>query len=388
MIVGISNDKYPEKRTIIVNNNVEYVNFKTNNFYYYINLLNMKVLHKRKNFIFKPLRTTGKDRVDIFHLFNEVALTSRKWIATFETELPRILPQKSGNKSDNFPELDRLAPALVANNCLALIALSGAAYQMEKRLFERLPEVGEAIMGKTVVMHPPQALHVTHREKRLAQNPLHFVFIGNEFYRKGGGEVVRAFSELVEERLLQPEQVRVTLIGDLEKRVNYAHGQHQDDPFFSKETEKLISQHSLFEHQGFMPNDQVLSLLQRADVGLLPTWAETYGFSVLEMQSCGCPVITSNVRALPEINPVTAGWQVINPLDEDLDYRVTSVQVRDALRQRIITQLKTTILSIVQDPEQIGVKAAAAIERIKTEHDISAYQQKLQALYARQGASL
>ncbi|WP_338567632.1 glycosyltransferase family 4 protein [Erwinia sp. E_sp_B01_3] len=276
----------------------------------------------------------------------------------------------------------------MANNCLALIALSGAAYQMEKRLFERLPEVGEAIMGKTVVMHPPQALHVTHREKRLAQNPLHFVFIGNEFYRKGGGEVVRAFSELVEERLLQPEQVRVTLIGDLEKRVNYAHGQHQDDPFFSKETEKLISQHSLFEHQGFMPNDQVLSLLQRADVGLLPTWAETYGFSVLEMQSCGCPVITSNVRALPEINPVTAGWQVINPLDEDLDYRVTSVQVRDALRQRIITQLKTTILSIVQDPEQIGVKAAAAIERIKTEHDISAYQQKLQALYARQGASL
>ncbi|WP_338567631.1 hypothetical protein VRC02_10455 [Erwinia sp. E_sp_B01_3] len=95
MIVGISNDKYPEKRTIIVNNNVEYVNFKTNNFYYYINLLNMKVLHKRKNFIFKPLRTTGKDRVDIFHLFNEVALTSRKWIATFETELPRILPQKA-----------------------------------------------------------------------------------------------------------------------------------------------------------------------------------------------------------------------------------------------------------------------------------------------------
>ena len=387
MIVGISNDKYPEKRTIIVNNNVEYVNFKLNNFYYYINLLNMKILHKRKSFIFKPLRTSGKDQVDIFHVFNEVALTSRKWIATFETELPRILPQKSGLKSDNYPELDRLALALIANNCLALIALSGAAYRMEKRLFERRPELEKAIMEKTVVMHPPQTLHVTHREKRPPHQPLHFVFIGNEFYRKGGGEVVRAFSELVEEKLIKPEQVKVTLIGDLEKKANYAHGKHQDDSLFSSETEKLIGRYSLFEQIRFMPNDQVLSLLQRADVGLLPTWAETYGFSVLEMQSCGCPVITSNVRALPEINPETAGWQVINPLDEDLDYRVTSVEVRDALRQQIVTQLKTIILSIVQDPDQISRKAAAAIERIKTEHDISAYQQKLQALYALQGAS-
>ena len=192
---------------------------------------------------------------------------------------------------------------------------------------------------------------------------------------------------MVEEKLIKPEQVKVTLIGDLEKKANYAHGKHQDDPFFSSETEKLIGRYNLFEQIRFMPNNQVLALLQRADVGLLPTWAETYGFSVLEMQSCGCPVITSNVRALPEINPDTAGWQIINQLDEDLDYRVTSAEIRDALRQQTITQLKTIILSIVQDPDQISRKAAAAIERIKTEHDISAYQQKLQALYALQGAS-
>lgn len=383
MIVGISNDNYPEKRTIMVDSSVKYVNFKTNNYYYYINLLNMKLLKKRKNFIFKPLRSSEKEHVDIFHLFNEVAITGQKWIATFETELPRILPKKSGLKSEIFPELDRLAPALTAENCLALIAISDAAWQMEKKLYQRRPELAKVIMEKTVIMHPPQKLHLTERPERDPAQPIHFVFIGNEFYRKGGGEVVRAFAELVEEGQLQPDQIQVSLIGDLEKKHNYAHGEYQDDPLFGSYTESVIARYSFFSHVSFMPNDKVLDLLQRADVGLLPTWAETYGFSVLEMQSCGCPVITSNVRALPEINPVSAGWQVITALNDDLDYSVNSVQERNYLRQQIITQLKGLILTIVKDPTQISQKAAASIERIKNEHDISAYQEKLRALYQR-----
>lgn len=383
MIVGISNDNYPEKRTIMVDNSIEYINFKTKNYYYYINLLNMKFLKKKKNFIFKPLHSSEKEHVDIFHLFNEVAITGHKWIATFETELPRVLPKKSGLKSENFPELDRLASALTAENCLALIALSEAAWQMEKKLYQRRPELAKVIMEKTVVMHPPQKLHLTERPDRDPAQPVHFVFIGNEFYRKGGGEVVRAFAELVEEGRLQPAQIEVSLIGDLEKKHNYAHGQFQDDPLFCSYTESVIDRYGFFRHVSFMPNERVLELLQRADVGLLPTWAETYGFSVLEMQSCGCPVITSNVRALPEINPSEAGWQVISPLNDDLDYSVSSIQERNYVRQQIITQLKALILKIVEDPTQISQKAAAAIERIKREHDISAYQEKLRALYQR-----
>jgi glycosyltransferase involved in cell wall biosynthesis len=232
-------------------------------------------------------------------------------------------------------------------------------------------------------MHPPQKLTLAHREARDPTQPIHFVFIGNEFYRKGGGEVVRAFSELVEENLINPEQLKVTLIGDLEKKHNYAHGHYQDDPLFASYTESVIARHGWIEHVGFMPNDRVLKLLQQADVGLLPTWAETYGFSVLEMQSCGCPVITTNVRALPEINPEQAGWQVINSLNDDLDYSVKSIQERNYVRMQTIEQLKAIILSIFAAPEQINQKANAAIARIRNEHDILAYQQQLQMLYNR-----
>jgi glycosyltransferase involved in cell wall biosynthesis len=46
-----------------------------------------------------------------------------------------------------------------------------------------------------------------------------------------------------------------------------------------------------------LPNHEVLELMKKSHVGLLPTYADTYGYSVLEFQAAGCPVITTNVRA-------------------------------------------------------------------------------------------
>ena len=51
-----------------------------------------------------------------------------------------------------------------------------------------------------------------------------------------------------------------------------------------------------------LTNNETLELMKKSHIGLLPTYADTYGYSVLEFQAAGCPVITTNVRALPEIN--------------------------------------------------------------------------------------
>jgi len=383
MRVGVSNDNYPEKRTIIVDADVEYVNFKNKNIYSYINLVNMKFLKKDKIFLFRPLGGVQKKKIDVFHVFNEIAITDRKWVATFETELPRILPPKNGTKEDNRAKLRQLSSALTANNCLALIALSGAAYQMEMKLFNDSPELSRVLRDKMVVMHPPQKLYMTERPARNAADPVHFVFVGKDFYRKGGGEIVKAFGELLAEKKIQPEQIKVTLVGDLTKTGNYAFGEFQDDPAFARETEATIARYALFEHHSAMPNDKVMLLMQKADVGMLPTWAETYGFSVLEMQSCGCPVITTNVRALPEINPQEAGWLISHPLNDDCDFSITSQQDRDTLRRNTVDRMKAIIEDIVRSPEQIHDKANASIARIRTEHNVEAYQAKLRQLYSK-----
>jgi glycosyltransferase involved in cell wall biosynthesis len=37
------------------------------------------------------------------------------------------------------------------------------------------------------------------------------------------------------------------------------------------------------------------------------------GSSLLEFQACGCPVISTDVRALPEINDNETGWRISVP---------------------------------------------------------------------------
>lgn len=381
MKIGITNNHYPEQRNILVNPENEYINLKKYNLFYFINPLRTRLLKKNKAFVFLPVPFSPASRPDILHLFNEVAITRQKWVASFETELPRVLPVPGVAKQDN-PELQRLIPHLLKNNCLGLIAISDATLNIQMKLFPSGGGVAQQIRRKTVVLHPPQTLFTAHKAPR-QPGVFRLVFAGNEFYRKGGAEVVLAVSELIEERKLDESQLEVQLIGDLTKRHNVAHRQHQDDEAFYRSIESRIGRYRCFTHLARLENAALLQLFRRSDVGLLPTWQETYGFSVLEMQASGCPVITSNVRALPEINPASAGWVIGGTLNGDREYSITTPQQKAQLRQALVDGLKQTLLAIVERPEMLHEKGEAAILRIKDQHDPQRYIVRLHDIYRR-----
>ena len=76
-----------------------------------------------------------------------------------------------------------------------------------------------------------------------------------------------------------------------------------------KSAKKIINELSgNISYHKILPNSEVMNILKNTHVGLLPTYADTYGYSVLEAQSFGCPVITTNIRAMPEINNWKKGW--------------------------------------------------------------------------------
>lgn len=379
MKVGITNNQYPEQRNILVNPENQYINLKKSNLFYFINPLRTRLLKKNKTFVFQPVPFSGAARADILHLFNEVAITRQKWVASFETELPRVLPVAGVAKQDN-PELQRLIPYLLKDNCLGLIAISDATLNIQMKLFKA--DISRQIQRKTVVLHPPQTLFVQHKAPRQS-GTLRLIFAGNEFYRKGGAEVVLAISELIEEKRLDASQLDVQLIGDLAKRRNVAHRQFQDDEAFYRDIENRIKRHRCFTHHTQMENSALMQLFRQSDAGLLPTWQETYGFSVLEMQANGCPVITSNVRALPEINPDSAGWVLASPLNADREYSITSTEQKTQLRQSLVEGLKSTLLAIIERPEMLQEKGEAAILRIKEQHDTGRYIARLNDIYRR-----
>jgi glycosyltransferase involved in cell wall biosynthesis len=101
----------------------------------------------------------------------------------------------------------------------------------------------------------------------------------------------------------------------------------------------------------------------------------------LEAQACGLPVISTDVRALPEINNTDIGWIIRVPKNDLGEALYFTAEERERLSQQIQAGLKAIIHNIVADPSVIFEKAIKSIERIREMHDPTAYAQKLRGIY-------
>jgi len=324
------------------------------------------------------------NKVDILHFSNGISYGKTPWVSHFETILPRfseLLNQAKNNHWQNlYPSRLMLKglEALRSPACKQIIAWSDNAADFQRKFLSEISsEYREPILAKLCVLPPPQEMLVecvTPREYD-QQHPIRFVFVGAGFFRKGGRELFRTFQKLAGEEGLP---IRLVVVSSL-----------RIEPYAAQETEEdltwarriIAGKPQWLEYYEELPNPEVLELQKNADVGLLPTWADTYGLSVLEAQASGCPVITTDVRALPEINNNRVGWLIRVPKDELGEAHYSTADDRQKLSHEIQTGLENTIRSIVAEPGVIALKAQAALERIRTEHDPLAYTERLRQIY-------
>ncbi len=67
---------------------------------------------------------------------------------------------------------------------------------------------------------------------------------------------------------------------------------------------RLVEQHGLRERvvfTGFVEEDELVLLYNRAALFVYPSLYEGFGLPPLEAMACGCPVVSSNVTAMPEV---------------------------------------------------------------------------------------
>ncbi|MDE7272485.1 MAG: hypothetical protein K2N95_05400 [Lachnospiraceae bacterium] len=132
--------------------------------------------------------------VDIIHVFNMVCMTDRPWIASFETCLPRI-PLKSSFEKAYYRQLSE---AIVSDSCKGILALCKNAYDIHcSSLRQNLPtDTAERIIKKTGVLHPPQEILISDAafEQKHDVEQVHFIFVGNAFFIKGGREMLKVLS--------------------------------------------------------------------------------------------------------------------------------------------------------------------------------------------------
>lgn len=323
---------------------------------------------------------------DVFHFFNTISHDIKKhWVISVESAVPWALnvtrcaeaaePDFSSLSNDTY--VKQAMESLARENCLAMMPLSQCSCNIQKALIAQFPEYEEAILNKLITLLPPQDLQINNVEEKglsYADDEMFtFFYVGRNFFRKGGRDTVEVLS-----RLHGKYDFRLILISALDR--DEAKYERTDNDV--NEAKKLISENAdWIEYHESLPNKVVLEKLKRAHVALLPTWMDTFAYSVLESQACGTPVISTSLRALTEINDSSVGWLVDVPvnclnnpvLNDKADFKRFEEQLQTGLEEKVVW-----VLGHRQD---IRLKACKCLERIKTMNNPAFYAKCLQQLY-------
>jgi glycosyltransferase involved in cell wall biosynthesis len=237
----------------------------------------------------------------------------------------------------------------------------------------------DAALGKVQVLYP----HFGERNPTIRQydSPLRLVFVGNDFARKGGVVALRAVAKAATLGL------KVHL--DVVSAMRYAEDVYTDHPEKARYAAdvRLLSEPTVTMH-GRLPNAEVLALMARAHVQLLPTLDDTFGYSVVEGFSVATPAIVSNVCAMPELVPPEAGAIVQVPVDEwgnwqglgsrgDRDYWERLDAAYDTLAEQVVRQL----MALVDEPQRVAAWSEGALERFRRVHESGTVSARLDDLY-------
>lgn len=385
-IIGYTNDSYPERRTIINGNLHELKKIKSLNLYYIgAALKRLPYFGNKANTVFLE-KILSPNSVDGFHFSNSITDAKVPWISTFETFIPRTTNMAFLNESSSEKEKERdLKKAeyyirLIASDyCKKIISLSKSNLEMQTYFLSFFPEYKDTIHKKMLHLAPPQK-KICSKDKILnkkTNNVLKFLFVGKDFVRKGGREIVDVFYQIEKETDFEFELKLVSL----GKTDNYAFGMWQDseeenkgmfDKIYQSEKITLIKQ---------VENPILLQMMKETDVGLLPTWADTYGYSVLEFQASGCPVITTNIRALPEINNEELGWMINLETDHFKEIRILNEEEKNKHRIELQRQLKFIVLEILKHPERVKEKAVLSYDNVSSKNSVENYMLQLSKIY-------
>lgn len=327
-------------------------------------------------------KTITTPKVDIIHTFNAVCDTDVPWVSTFETAIPRT--KQTCNKAWQFApqtadKFNKKAFELLRkDSCKALIAISEANKNIQLQIMEAFDIEGrEEIAKKIKVLHPPQPVLITKEEAERKFDKVNecveIIFVGGKFFRKGGAEIVDSLMKLAGHK----QKFHLTVISSLDYGDDVSKSTYEDMLRYKQ----ILTSSDRITYYERLPNPEVLELCKKAHVGLLPTMADTYGYSVLEMQSCGCPVITTDIRALPEMNNEKCGYLINVPKAPSTEALYGTDEELAQLKQAIFDGLYSAFSEILDNPEKLREKSEASIEKIKNDHSPEKYGQRLAEIY-------
>jgi glycosyltransferase involved in cell wall biosynthesis len=309
--------------------------------------------------------------VDLFHFWNCVADVRRPWATTFEHTVPLW-------DTDDPQHIRKGMRLALRDECRRLIAFSHAALADATAQWQSLLPAAETerLLDKTEVLLPPQPVLV-RPAAAATDSPVRFAFVGKEFYRKGGLETLEALLSL---QAAGRDDWRATVIGDLDSHGDYASQTTVADKARALELLERMSCLVTFRPTP-VPYGEVVDLLKLADFYLLPTYADTFGYTALEAQACGAVVVASDVGSLPEF--VTEQTSVVVTLRHHLQgWRIPTGRVNE-VKAEFAALVRAAVARCLDMPvsERNRLRDSATLQ-LRANHDPGRHAARLRELYA------
>ena len=260
--------------------------------------------------------------LDVFHVWPWDILKAphAKHVITLTDMIPILFAEVY---SKDFVKRTRLSLEFANQNAEHIIAIS----EFTK---EELTRVAGLPADKMSVVYPGVRSIFRPLEPTVVNDARHRYGVSDQPYvltvgfldpRKNVLGHVRAFEKLALNR--QFRDLQLVLVGPESSETsrilaNLAHAQSRDRIHVT----------------GFIPDDDLVALLNGASVFLYCSMYEGFGFPVLEAMACGTPVVTSNTTSLPEISGDAA--ILVDPENSDrIADGIESLLTDSALREQL-----------------------------------------------------
>ncbi len=318
--------------------------------------------------------------IDAYHTFNTIMLTNKPWCVTFETFIPRSERLYDINHHDSFdapkgPLMRKVMEVLAKDNCKKMIAYTKCNLKLQLLMNEIYPDLKDILNSKTCYIECPQELFVDHPQSE-PPKIVKFFFMGRDFVRKGLPEVITALYTISKKR----KDFELNLITDTTHISNYAFRDFQDTQEEQEYINRIIEDSKDWLHiYKPMAYNACIEMMKSSHVGLLTTWADTLGFSSLDMQAAGLPIITTNVRAQPEVNP--HGWMVKLPLNYAGEVGLKSREQKEEVRKIFINQLIDIFNEILDNKADIVKRSELSFNHVIENHSLENYSKRVADIY-------
>jgi glycosyltransferase involved in cell wall biosynthesis len=316
---------------------------------------------------------------DLIHSYNAVpVLAPCPFIVTFEDFLPRTPEDRPIPRLEKF-----LVGRLLGSRCVAILAMSEFAVRQMRHQHRGRPEQLAGLLAKLEVLHP--STRPTRPGPKPANPELTLLFVGGDFYRKGGPALVRAHKALRTAGV----PVRTIIVSSL----NWSAADYvgPPDPKGVAAAEQEIAADGITLHRS-LPNAEVRQLMATADFLVLPTFHDTFGYVSLEAMAAATPVIATATCAQKEIvepgrsgflldfdnDPVVGKWTWIYGQN-----RPGYVEAYWSTIDRLAAALAERLQQCWEQRADYETLSAGALARIDAKFNADTARDRLERLYDR-----